>query len=128
MKTVKYLLGICVFAVLMTGCVTTRDTAEDYDEENVTRIGNRVYVDDPYYGRVILERDPFSGRYYDVTNGSRGYSSYNNYYRSYRGYPRYYNNYPRSYNNNNSGNVQRPSQEQIQRNREEARKKVLGNK
>ena len=127
MKNVKFLLAIFTTVVVMASCATTQNTSgEHYDDENgVRRIGDRVYVDDPYYGRVILERDPFTGRYYDVTYGYRGYSSsynrYNTYYRGNRSYPRYYRN------NSNSSSVQKPSQQDQQKTREEARKKILGN-
>src|SRR6478672_7482548 len=95
MKSVKFLLAIFTAAVLMASCATTQSASgEDYDEIDRSRvIGNRVYVDDPYYGTVVLERDPFSGRYYDVTYGYGGYRSpYNTINRGYRTYPRYYRN------------------------------------
>ena len=122
MKIVKLFLSISIIAILFTSC-TTSQSAYDDNYERTRRVGDRVYVDDPYYGTVILEKDPFTGRYYDVTNG---YST-----RTY-GYP--YNNYNRyrAYRNNrvyrNYGNTQRPSSSQdVQQNRQEARKKVLGN-
>src|SRR5215207_8259956 len=99
MKNVKFLLAIFTAAVVMASCATTQNTSdEDFDESTTRRIGNRVYVDDPYYGTVVLERDPFTGRYYDVTMGNRGsiyspYNRYNTYNRGYRSsYPRYYRN------------------------------------
>lgn len=141
MKSVKFLLAIFSAAVLMASCATTQDASgDDYDDlDNTRRIGNRVYVNDPFYGTVVLERDPYTGRYYDVTNGGVGYrgvyrSPYNTYRGGYRGGGGYYNN--RVYRNNNvRGNVgstiqQRPSQPQqqeVQKTREEARKKILGN-
>ena len=132
MKSVKFLLVIFTAAVLMASCATTQNTSdEDFDESTTRRIGNRVYVDDPYYGTVVLERDPFTGRYYDVTMGNRGsiyspYNRYNTYPRGYRSsYPRYYRN------NNNSGgsvgiSIEKPTPD-LQKTREEARKKILGN-
>jgi len=127
MKNVKFLLAIFTAAVLMASCATTQSTSgEDYDDlERTRRIGNRVYVDDPYYGTVVLERDPFTGRYFDVTFGNRGFvSPYNswNMYRGYRTHPGYY--------RNNGGRViqqQRPSRQEAPINKEEARKKILGN-
>src|SRR5215203_4976485 len=108
MKSVKFLLAIFTAAVVMASCATTQNTSgEEFDESNARRVGDRVYVDDPYYGTVVLERDPFTGRYYDVTNGNRGYSyspynRYNTYNRGYRNsYPRYYRN-----NSNSSGNIE----------------------
>lgn len=124
MKNVKFLLAIFTVAVVMASCATTQNTSGEYDENNMRRVGDRVYVDDPYYGTVVLERDPFTGRYYDVTYGYRGYASpynrYNTHYRGYRSYPRYYR-------NNNGGTIQKPQQQEVQKNREEARKKILGN-
>jgi len=137
MKSLKFLLAVFTAAVLMVSCATTQNTSdEDFDESITRRIGNRVYVDDPYYGTVVLERDPFTGRYYDVTMGNRGsiYSPYNRY----NTYNRYNNNYrgsrntpARYYRNNNSGGsingrIEKPTQD-LQKTREEARKKILGN-
>ena len=137
MKSVKFLLAIFTAAVLMASCATTQSTSgEDYDDVDGTRrIGNRVYVDDPYYGTVVLERDPFTGRYYDVTNGIGYRGAYRSPYNTYRGGGYrgggYYNNNNRVYRNNNvGGTIQRPSQPQqqeVQKTREEARKKILGN-
>ena len=126
MKNVKFLLAIFTAAVLMASCATTQSASgEDYDDlDRTRRVGNRVYVEDPYYGTVVLERDPFTGRYYDVTYGNRGYNSpYNSgLYRGYRTTPRYYRN------NSGGGTLQqRPAQKEAPINREEARKKILGN-
>jgi hypothetical protein len=126
MKSVKFLLAIFTAAVVMASCATTQGASgEDYDDlDGNRRIGNRVYVEDPYYGTVVLERDPFTGRYYDVTHGYRGYSTPYN-----RGYYRGYRTAPRVYRNNSRGGTiqQRPAQKQPPVNREEARKKILGN-
>jgi hypothetical protein len=125
MKSVKYLLAIFFAAIVMASCTTTQRTIDDeFDGATTRRIGNRVYVDDPYAGTVILERDPVTGRYRDVTYG-RTYGYYNYPYnrlntRVYRG------GYNRGYGNYNHGNVQRPTQPS-QGNRSEARKRVLGN-
>lgn len=130
MKSVKFLLAIFTVAVVMASCATTQSASgEDYDDlDRTRRVGNRVYVDDPYYGTVVLERDPFTGRYFDVTYGYGGfrspYNGFNNRYRGYRTPPRYYRN------NNNGrpiGTIQRPAQKEVPVNREEARKKILGN-
>ena len=138
MKSLKFLLAIFTTAVLMVSCATTQNTSdEDFDESTTRRIGNRVYVDDPYYGTVVLERDPFTGRYYDVTMGNRGsiyspynrYNTYNRYNNNYRGYrnttPRYYRNNSNSGGSIN-GSIEKPVQD-LQKTREEARKKILGN-
>lgn len=129
MKNVKFLLAIFTAAVLMASCATTQSASgEDYDElESTRRIGNRVYVDDPYYGTVVLERDPFTGRYFDVTYGYRGLGSPYNSWNMYRGYRTH----PGVYRNNGNGGrtiQQRPvRQEAPPVNKEEARKKILGN-
>ena len=125
MKSVKFLLAIFTAAVVMASCATTQNASgEDYDENRTRRIGDRVYVEDPYYGTVVLERDPFTGRYYDVTYGYRGYGSPYNTWNSYRGYR----NNARYYRNNSGGTInQRPAQEQSPQKREEARRKILGN-
>ena len=125
MKNVKFLLAIFTAAVVMASCATTQSASgEDFDGDRTRRIGDRVYVDDPYYGTVVLERDPFTGRYYDVTYGYRGYSAPYNRLGVYRGG---YRSYPRYYRNNNGGNTSRPTQPEARPNREEARKKILGN-
>lgn len=126
MKSVRNFLAIFIVALVVSSCATTQPSYEDYDGD-ARRVGNRVYVDDPYYGNLVLERDPVSGRYYDVTNGYRGYiapyNSYNyNRYRSYRNYPSNH-----VYRNNGNTNNQAPSRPNVQQNREEARRKVLGN-
>ena len=128
MKNVKFLLAIFTAAVLMASCVTTESASgEDYDDlERTRRIGNRVYVDDPYYGTVVLERDPFTGRYFDVTYGYRGIGSPYNSWNMYRGYRTA----PRVYRNNSGGTLeQRPIRKEAPApiNKEEARKKILGN-
>jgi len=126
MKNVKFLLAIFTAAVLMASCATTESASgEDYDDlERTRRIGNRVYVDDPYYGTVVLERDPFTGRYFDVTYGYGGFyrSPYNTFNRGFRTQPGYYRN------NSRGGTIQqKPVQREVPVNREAARKKILGN-
>jgi hypothetical protein len=130
MKSIKFLLAMIAVTVVMASCMTTQDAyGDDYaDRDNSRRVGNRVYVDDPYYGTVVLERDPYTGRYYDVTTGYRGYRYGWNPYRGYRG--GYYGN--RVYRNNNTlgGSIQKqpaPSQQEVQKSREDARRKILGN-
>ena len=135
MKSIKSLFAFVIIAVLITSCVTTQDAlGEDYNDDLRTQqSGNRLYVEDPFYGTVVLERDPFSGRYYDVTNGYRGlgfpYNGLNN--RRYGTYNRNYGTYNRSYGNRNIGTIQRPApqpQQPTQQTREDARKIILGNK
>ena len=135
MKSVNFLIAMLTAVVVMASCATTQGAyGDDYERaDNARKVGDRVYVDDPYYGTVILEKDPFTGRYYDVTNGYgyRGYRSpYNSTYRGYRG--GYYGNYGtnRVYRNNSNvgSTIQKPAPSQpTQKTREEARKKILGN-
>jgi hypothetical protein len=126
MKNIKFLLGLLTVVIIMASCATTQSAmGDDMDEPRTQQIGNRVYLQDPFYGTVVLERDPYTGRYYDVTYGSRygmgyGGNPYGGYYRGNRGGGYY-----------GRGRViqqqQGPSREQIRPNREEARKKILGN-
>lgn len=109
--------------IAAVGCTTTRSMGDEY-------YGNdRVYLNDPYRGTVVLERDPFTGRYYEV--GTYG-SYYGNIYSNRRYYGRNYNNeYRRDYDDNNRRyQTPPPAQEQPQdreKARNEARKKILGN-
>ena len=134
------ILPVAVALVLMVaavGCTTVREADGEY-YERVSSTPGRVYVDDPYRGTVILERDPYTGRYYEV-------NPYGTYYGSrYRTYDPYYdgrNSYPGNYPRNNrtyrtprqnpqpQPQQQAPSQEEIkqkQQSKEDARKKVLG--
>jgi len=134
MKSIKSVAAVVIIAVLMASCTTTqRAISDDYDDDVQTQqSGNRLYVQDQFYGTVILERDPYTGRYYDVTNGYRGMASpYNrlNTYRPYGNYNRNYGTYNRSYGNRNIGTIERPATQQpTQSTREEAKKKILGNR
>jgi hypothetical protein len=140
MKNIKFLLGLLTVVIVMASCATTQGMMDDSDFDNprTQQVGNRVYMQDPYYGTVVLERDPYTGRYYDVTYGARPGYGY--------GYPRggynrgaynrggYYN---RGSVNNRGGNYgsgngnvvrpQAPTRDQVQPNREEARRRILGN-
>lgn len=129
MKNIKFLLGLLSVVVVMASCATTQGaTYDDYaNDPRAQQIGNRVYLQDPYYGNVVLERDPFTGRYYDVTYGPRYGTGFYNYprgnYRVYRGYK-------------NGGSVgrgsnvqiqpQAPSRQEVQQHRGQARTKILG--
>jgi hypothetical protein len=140
MKRFNFLLMAiaAVLTITAVGCTTMAGTQDDYYSGQETRVyGNRVYVDDPYRGTVVLERDPRTGRYYEVTPSYNGYYG-DRVYRS-RSYDPYYSSpsYGRRsnggyYRNNNSGstqnsqNNQRPTEDD-RKTRDEARKKVLGN-
>ncbi len=132
MKNFKFLPVVFILALVITavGCTTLRETGDDEYYERSAPVSNRIYVDDPYRGTVVLERDPFTGRYYEVNS----YGSYNG--SRNRGYDPNYgrtNNYPRDrriYRTPQQNTEQQPTQEQIkarEKNKEEARKKVLGN-
>ena len=124
-------LSMVVASFLMlaaVGCTTMR-TAEDSRYERAGQ--DRIYVNDPYRGTIVLERDPYTGRYYEVN--SIGYSSpysrygYDDYYRRNDRYYRRYNH--GSYNSGNQ-NPPQPTDQQIrdrEKNKAEARKKILGN-
>ena len=128
MKNIKFLLGLLVVAVAMASCATTQNTPYD-DELNTAnartqQIGDRLYIQDPYQGTVILERDPFTGRYYDVTYGyNRLGSPY--YYRGYSSRP--YSGYYRNHGYSGRSIQQVPSHQEVQKNKEGARKSILGN-
>src|SRR5689334_14873790 len=69
-------LPMVVLAALMVAiasCSTPMSTSGDYYEDAPAR-GN-VYYSDPYLGGVntiIVERDPYTGRYYQVSPGYYG--------------------------------------------------------
>ena len=130
-----------VLVVTAVSCTTLQGTEDEYYQTQSQRVQgspNRVYVNDPYRGTVVLERDPYSGRYYEVSPyGSYGYNNrYDSRYdRRYQGYGRSNSRYgrdTRDYRNDGGyrQTPQQPTQEQIrqnEKNREEARRKVLGN-
>ena len=135
MKRFNFLLVAIAIVLTITavGCTTMAGTRDDYYNGQEARIyGNRVYVDDPYRGTIVLERDPRTGKYYEV-------NSYNPYYDSYYsgrrygsrvyGSPYYGRSNSGSYrinNSNNTQNNQRPKDDD-RKTRDEARKKILGN-
>jgi hypothetical protein len=132
MKNIKFLLGLLTVVIVMAGCATTQGMMDDSDFDNprTQQVGNRVYMQDPYYGTVVLERDPYTGRYYDVTYGRYGSPRAYGYRYPNGGVPRggYYNrggNFGRG--NGNVVRPQAPSRDQVQPNREEARRRILGN-
>jgi hypothetical protein len=138
MKRFNFLPAVIavVLMVVAASCTTMGGTQDEYYERQTA--GNRIYVDDPYRGTVILERDPYSGRYYEVGSYGSAYPG-----TLYRNYPdnRYYGrtnnnrNYNRGgYNRGNRGTQAtppaQPTQDQIrqrEKTREEARKQILGN-
>jgi hypothetical protein len=137
MKRFNFLLVAIALVLTITAvsCTTMAGTQDDYYNGQEARVyGNRVYVDDPYRGTIVLERDPRTGRYYEVNSYNPYYNSYygNRYYsrnHSGYGYPSNGRNGNSSYRNNNgynNQNNQRPA-ENDRSTRNEARKKILGN-
>lgn len=126
-----------VLMITVLSCTTMAGTQDDYYSGQEARVySSRVYVDDPYRGTVVLEKDPRTGRYYEVSPSYNSY--YGNRYYSSRVYDPYYgtSSYGRRSsggyyrNNNNSSNTQQNTQrptEDDRKTRDEARKKVLGN-
>ena len=128
MKRINF-LSMAIVAILMVAAVGCTTLTESQDDRYARTHGaDRIYVDDPYRGTIVLERDPFSGRYYEVDS----YSIRND--RYYRGYNSRYGNryYGRNVyrgRNNTPTPQQPPTQDEIrqnQQNKEEARRKVLG--
>jgi len=107
-----------------------------YNGQDARVYGNRIYVDDPYRGTVVLERDPRTGRYYEVNSPNYGYYDNRNYGsrvygNTYYGRSPYYGrsnsgSYRNNNNSNNTQNNQRPSDDD-RKTRDDARKKILGN-
>jgi len=125
-----------VVTIATVGCTTMTPAQDGYYDPGARAYSNRVYVEDPYRGTVVLERYPRTGRYYEVTPAYDPYygGAYSNVY-SGRGYRNYGNGYPsrRSsgvyYNGNTTNNTQRNerSSEDYRKDRDDARSKVLGN-
>lgn len=131
MKNIKFLLGLLAVVMIMASCATTQGAMEDdgsLNDPRTQQIGNRLYLQDPYYGTVVLERDPYTGRYFDVTYGSRfGTGLYGaDPYGPYRG------NINRGYYGGGRRGVvvqqQQPAapRQESQPSREEVRKRILG--
>ncbi len=134
MKNIKFLLGLFAVMIIMASCATTQGAYEDdFDNTRTRQIGNRVYMEDPYYGTVVLERDPYTGRYYDVTYGSRsrmGGGFYGNPYGGgyYRRAPIYQQGGTGrgTVGNGNVVRPQQPAREEIRQDRDGTRRRVLG--
>ena len=98
MKQLKFLsvaiLGVLVVAAV--GCAPVQEATDEYYGRQPVR--RDVYLVNPVYGNetIVLQRDPYTGRYYEVsTYGSRTSSIYDPYYDSRRYDTRRYSNYPR---------------------------------
>jgi len=143
MKRFNFLLVAIALVLTVTAvsCTTMAGTQDEYYGQDSRVYSNRVYVDDPYRGTVVLERDPRTGRYYEVgsydpynsgyygNRYSRGYRTYGNSYPSYRRNGSSYSSNNSSYSNRNNSNSNQSndrSSEQYKKNRDEARSKILG--
>ena len=135
MKRFNFIPAVIAIVLMITAasCTTMTGAQDEYYERSQA---NRIYVEDPYRGTVVLERDPYTGRYYEVNSygsNSRVYrnnSVYNNGYYGRNNRYRTNNSYPRSSSPRVYQNSQQPTEEQKrdqQIKRDEARKKVLGN-
>jgi hypothetical protein len=128
------LVQVALLAVLMVvavSCTTYRDASGDYYEDEPRYMYQRT----PYVGAgsvIIVERDPITGRYYQVS--PYGYYSGSPYYNDSRYQDsRYYNN-NRYYNNRGYTNrtyqqpVTEQQRQQTRENMDAAKERVLGQK
>lgn len=156
MKRFSFLQVVVLAALLVTVASCGAPMYSEGDGYGDAPAQGNVYYGDPYYGGVntiVVERDPYTGRYYQVSPGYYGggvgvYSApVNPYYNRRNNNNRYYNN-NRNYNANrnyNSGNngyyrtypqaqrQQQPQQtpvqrQQVQQQRNEAKDAILGKK
>src|SRR5215213_9475645 len=79
MKRFSFLQASVLVALMVAvaSCGVPMGTTGDYYEDAPTR--RNVYYGDPYYGGVntiIVERDPYTGRYYQVSPGYYGGGMY----------------------------------------------------
>ncbi len=92
MKNLKYLQLALIVTLLVTAVSCTVSRGSYYEEDPYNN--SRYYGNTPYYGNgsnyIILERDPFTGQYYEaLPRGgsypyrSNNYGTYNNTYRNY---------------------------------------------
>jgi hypothetical protein len=132
MKRFNFLLAAIALVLTITavGCTTLAGPQDDYYDRQDARVyGDRVYVEDPYRGTIVLQRDPWTGRYYEISPYNNGYYGNRYYGRGYRsygyGYPSTRRNNGGYSNRNNNQSNQRPSDDD-RKTRDEARKKILG--
>ena len=100
-----------VLVVILASCgLTQPGYGEGYSDRPVR---TRQIYSDPYYGNATtIVRDPYTGRYYEVTPvGPYGYDTYSAPYGTY-GNSRYYGRSGRVYTNNSPRRVQSPAQTQ----------------
>jgi hypothetical protein len=92
-----HVLTMLVLVVVLASCGFTQPGYGDEQYPDRTVRSRSIYTD-PYYGSTQVVRDPYTGRYYEVTPVSPygyGYDSYGSY-----GNSRYYGRSGRSYRNN----------------------------
>lgn len=130
-----HLLSTVVLGLLMVfavSCTTMQEATGPVDDQSSAAAPARIYVEDPNnWGRtIVLERDPFTGRYYQVSpyGLSSGYSRYNNrYYNDRYNNDRYYRGYP-TYPSRGSVQQRQPDQRPVEQRSDDARERVLGGK
>lgn len=109
-----HILSMLVLVVILASCgITQPGYGEDYSDRPVR---SRQVYSDPYYGNATtIVRDPYTGRYYEVTPVSPyGYDVYASPYGSY-GNSRYYGRgSSRGYSNNSPRRSQTTTQTQQQ--------------
>ena len=129
MKNHRFLqmVVILILMVAAVSCTAIRE-GSGYGDDQYEGRSSRYYGNRDIYGNnvIIVERDPYTGRYYEVSP----YSSYGSRMYPYRNYNY---GYGRNYNYPYYNNTPRQSQPQIQQpdNRakmNEARDKVLGSR
>jgi hypothetical protein len=112
-----HILTMLSLVVVLASCGLTQPGYGDEGYSDRPVRSRSVYTD-PYYGNTTIVRDPYTGRYYEVTPVSPyGYDTYSSPYGSY-GNGRYYGrNSSRGYSNNSPRRSQ-SSQVQQQQPRE----------
>src|SRR5215213_738096 len=117
-----HILTMLSFVVVLASCGLTQPGygEEEYSDRPVR--SRQVYMD-PYYGNTTIVRDPYTGRYYEVTPVSPyGYDTYSSPYGS-TGNSRYYEkNNARAYTNNTGGGSKSSEVQHPQRRGEGAQK------
>jgi hypothetical protein len=133
MKRFNFLLAAIALVLTITAvsCTTMAGSQDNYYDQNARVYGDRIYVDDPYRGTIVLQRDPRTGRYYEVSGYSPYYNNYgSDYYgRRYRTYGNSNPTYRRNtggYSNNSNNSQYNKSSEEYKKDKDDARSKVLG--
>ena len=110
-----HVLSMLVLVVILASCGFTQPGyGEDYSDRPVR---SRQIYSDPYYGNATtIVRDPYTGRYYEVTPvGPYGYDTYSAPYGTYGGNSRYYGRgNSRGYSSNSPRRTQTTTQPQQQ--------------